>query len=354
MSHASPPARPAKRRTATYFFLRGLAIVLPPVVTLLILLWLASGFNAYVIQPLNTVVRYAVATATEDIRKPAELEEAAAPLFPELPGWRRGYRVLPEMARHVRTSGQRLSAQELDSDAYSSSVYVPMGAASEPREFVPLADYERVFEHLRPETPPKTAIGLYMELARLNPFTWQLTLLALLLAIIGLYFLGRFVTARIGSWIVHKFESLLTQLPLVRNVYSTVKQVTDFVLSDREVEFKRVVALEYPRAGSWTVGFVTGEGMLDCANVVGEPLLTVLVPTSPMPAGGFTIMLPRSQVIDLNVTVDQAAQFIFSCGVLTPPQQRPTPDRLDEELRKSLGAEGLVASAAADGVGTEP
>ncbi|MGQ0634295.1 MAG: DUF502 domain-containing protein [Planctomycetaceae bacterium] len=352
MPPVSPTSRSTKRRTATYFFLRGLAIVLPPIVTLLILLWLASGFYAYVIQPVNTVVRYAYATAIEDIRNPAELEEVAAPLFPELPGWRRSYRVLPEIGRQVRESGQPLTAAQLDSAEYADKVYVPMGGATPPTEYVPLTNYEWIFEHVRPEVPPKTAIGLYMEMARHSALTSQLTVLALLLVIVGLYFLGRFVTARIGSWIVHRIESVLTQLPLVRNVYSTVKQVTDFVLSDREVEFKRVVALEYPRTGSWTVGFVTGEGMLDCINAVGEPLLTVLVPTSPMPAGGFTIMIPRSQVIDLNVTVDQAAQFIFSCGVLTPPQQRPTSDRLDEDLRKTLAAEGLVTSAASGSVET--
>src|SRR5260370_38065542 len=115
--------------------------------------------------------------------------------------------------------------------------------------------------------------------------------------IIAMYFLGRFVTARIGKWFVHKLEGILVRVPLVRNVYSTVKQVTDFVLSDREVEFQRVVALEYPRAGSWTVGFVTGEGMLDCAAEVREQMLTVLVPTSPVPAAGVTVRVAPSSAV---------------------------------------------------------
>src|SRR5260370_16134037 len=155
--------------------------------------------------------------------------------------------------------------------------------------------------------------------------------------IIAMYFLGRFVTARIGKWFVHKLEGILVRVPLVRNVYSTVKQVTDFVLSDREVEFQRVVALEYPRPGSWTIGFVTGEGMLDCAAEVREPMLTVLVPTSPVPAGGFTVVVTRSSVIDLDLTVDQAVQFVVSCRVFIPPHQRPSAAALQVEMQKRLG-----------------
>lgn len=352
MSHAPSPAKPSKRRSATYFFLRGLAIVLPPVVTLLILLWLANGFNAYVIQPINMVVRYAVAQMMADIRKPADLEAAQAPYFPDLPGWRRNYRVtkaLRDEAEELAQVGQKLTREQLDSERYDRQVFVPIGRPASPTDYVPLEDYEFVFEQLRPQPLPATAIGLYMELAAGSRrfVVWQMTTLGLLLAIVGLYFLGRFVTARIGAWFVHKFELFLTQVPLVRNVYSTVKQVTDFVLSDREVEFQRVVAVEYPRVGSWTVGFVTGEGMLQIAGETGEAMLTVLIPTSPMPAGGFTIMVPRSQTIDLDLTVDQAAQFVFSCGVLTPPQQRTTPERLEEHLQQRLGSEGLVATGTA-------
>ncbi|MSR57235.1 MAG: DUF502 domain-containing protein [Planctomycetaceae bacterium] len=230
-------------------------------------------------------------------------------------------------------------------------VYVPMGKGSEPGNYVQLRDYDLVFKHLRPTPLPSSAIGLYMEIASDRYFAWELTAVALSITIIALYFLGRFVTAKLGAWFVHKFEFLLTRVPLVRNVYSTVKQVTDFVISDREVEFKRVVALEYPRQGSWTLGFVTGDGMLECAAAVGEPLVTVLVATSPMPMGGFTIMVPRSQVVDLDLTVDQALQFIVSCGVLIPPAQRSTPELLEKAMQKRVGVCELATSGAAVATG---
>jgi uncharacterized membrane protein len=335
MPQASSGTRSLRNRlTPTYFFLRGLAIILPPVLTLLILLWALNGINTYVVQPVNSVVRYSVALANHDIRKKDDRLFDPPAGFPPLTDWHRQYRITDSL-REIAAKNGIPTAEQLGNDPYDAEVFVPMGKGSTPGQFVPLADYNYVFKQLRPQPPPVTGIGLYMEIAGVKYFrtAWQLSAVALSFTIIVLYFLGRFVTAKIGTWFVNKFEFLLTRVPFVRNVYSTVKQVTDFVLSDREVEFKRVVALEYPRAGAWTVGFVTGEGMLECSAAVGEPMITVLVPTSPMPAGGFTIMVPRSQVIDLDLTVDQALQFIVSCGVLTPPQQRANPERLEQELR---------------------
>jgi uncharacterized membrane protein len=349
-SNATPPVRLAgKRSSPTYFFLRGLAIILPPILTVVILLWGANTFNTYIIQPVNSIVRFAVALARNDIlpANSPNLKEPPAS-FPEIPDWHHTYRITTELAE-AAAHGVRPTLEQLQTSQYAHKVYVPMGTGSGAKQYVPLDDYDLVFKRLHSQPPPTTAIGLYMEIAADRSFrtAWQLSAVALSITIIALYFLGRFVSARIGAWIVNKLEAVLTQVPLVRNVYSTVKQVTDFVLSDREVEFKRVVALEYPRAGSWTVGFVTGEGMLECSAAAGEPLLTVLVPTSPMPAGGFTIMVPRSQVVDLDMTVDQALQFIVSCGVLTPPAQRTDAERPEGELPTRTEAPGRIAETGA-------
>jgi uncharacterized membrane protein len=352
MSSAPTPSPPARKRsTPTYFFLRGVAITLPPVLTLLILLWAANGFNTYVIHPINTVVRYALATWKNDIRTKKQLVELPRG-FPSLPEWKRNYLVTREVAEKFEGGFGERTLDLLLSDEWNHEVYVPMGKSADPVQYVPLADYELVFKHLHPQPPPTTAIGLYMEIVAVRDIgsSWLLSAASLSTAIIAMYFLGRFVTARIGKWFVRLIEGVLVRVPLVRNVYSTVKQVTDFVLSDREVEFQRVVALEYPRAGSWTLGFVTGEGMLDCAAEVREPMLTVLVPTSPVPAGGFTVMVTRSSVIDLDLTVDQAVQFIVSCGVLIPPHQRTTPAALEQELQKRLERPELVSSGVAAAV----
>jgi uncharacterized membrane protein len=350
-AESSNPVAPKKRSSLTYFFLRGLAIILPPVLTLLILLWVANGFNSYVIRPVNLAVRYTVATWNHQIRDRKDLLAPPAG-FPHLPEWRHQYLFSPELYERVKnTDMKKDELVDLLTTEWSNEVYVPMGRGPEPAQYVPLEDYDEVFKHLRPQPAPTTAIGLYMELAteRYFPATWKLSAVALSVMIALLCFLGRFVTVRVGAWVVHKFELVMARVPLVRNVYSTVKQVTDFVFTEREVEFRRVVAIEYPRSGAWTLGFVTGEGMLDCERQAGEPMVTVLVPTSPMPMGGFTIMVPRSSVIDLDMTVDQAVQFIVSCGVLTPPAQRTTAaKKVDAVGRPGVSGEPAAAARAAN------
>ena len=97
--------------------------------------------------------------------------------------------------------------------------------------------------------------------------------------------------------------------------------MTDFLFSEREIEYTQVVAIEYPRRGIWTLAMVTGESLLDIRCAANEPVLSVLVPTSPMPFTGFTVTVKKSETLDLNITMDQAFQFIVSCGVVVPPQQ---------------------------------
>jgi uncharacterized membrane protein len=134
--------------------------------------------------------------------------------------------------------------------------------------------------------------------------------------------LGKFLAAGMGRWIWASTEALIFRLPVIRHVYSAVKQVTDFVFTEQEIEFNRVVAVEYPRKGIWSIGFVTGESMLDIRSAANEPVLSVLMPTSPMPATGFTVTVRKSETIDLDLTVDQAIQFIVSCGVVVPDHQQ--------------------------------
>ena len=144
----------------------------------------------------------------------------------------------------------------------------------------------------------------------------------LCLFLLLLYLLGKFLAAGVGRIIVNAAEGLITRLPLIRNVYSSVKQVTDFVFSEKEIKCNRVVAIEYPRKCICSRRFVTGESMIAIRAAANQPVVTVLIPTSPMPATGYTITVLRSETIDLNITVDQAIQFIISCGVVVQrPQQ---------------------------------
>jgi uncharacterized membrane protein len=149
-----------------------------------------------------------------------------------------------------------------------------------------------------------------------------------------LYLLGRFLAAGVGRMFLTGIEALINRLPIVRNVYSSVKQVTDFIFSEREIEYTRVVAVQYPRKGVWSVGFVTGESMLDIRSAANEPVLSVLMPTSPMPATGFTITVRKAETVDLDITIDQAIQFVVSCGVVVPANQHQ--DEISSKISTSI------------------
>lgn len=334
-----PAAR--KRISPTRFLLRGLAICLPPILTIVILVWIGSLLNSYIIEPTSQAVRYSIAQFTEKSR-PGDQFVRPDPRLPALPYCERNYRLSPqskeqfqERIRVAQESGK--PRDELNEDLLhrlEDAAYVPFGDRA-----VPYPDYREVAERTRSSDMPRTARGLYMELVTTRYFgsLFHLSAVAILLALAALYFIGRLVTVRLGAWAVSKVETgVLARVPLVSHVYSSVKQVTDFFFNERTVEYNRVVAIEYPRRGIWTIAFVTGDSLLEITAAAGEPLVTVLVPTSPMPMTGFTISVPRREVLDLNITIDQAFQFCLSCGVLVPPEQRVTPESLQQELAERL------------------
>jgi len=139
--------------------------------------------------------------------------------------------------------------------------------------------------------------------------------------VLVLYLLGKFLAIGIGRFFWGLFERGIGSLPLVRNVYSSVKQVTDLMFNEHELEYTRIVAVEFPSKGIWSIGFVTGESLNDIRAAANEPVLAVLIPYSPLPITGATITVRKSETIDLNITVDQAFQFVVSCGVVVPPHQ---------------------------------
>ena len=331
----------SRKSTATHFLLRGLAISLPPVLTLAILFWIVDVANQNVMLPMTKSVRYSIAFFKNEIRQEDDLVRLAGQ--PPLLNWDTRYRVTPGLGEEFAKS-DNLDAGQIKSQLLASSheVYVPMGGG-----YVPLDVYQVVESRVGVKAMPAKAMGVYMEYATEYFWggVWYLSALALALTILLLYFIGRLVTARLGAWAVHKVETVfLSRLPVVRNVYSSVKQVTDFLLTEREVEYRRVVAIEYPRRGIWSLGLVTGDSMLDIVAATGEPMVSVLIPSSPMPVTGYTMNIPRSELIDLNMSIDQAFQFCISCGVLVPPNQTVTPELLQEALRKRLPSAALSDS----------
>lgn len=369
---ATPPAgRPV---TVVRIFLRGLAVSLPAILTIVIVIWIAQFVNEKLVEPATWTVKYLISRFVDESVPSSGLVhlDASPPLeysgtvYLVTPGLRRDYfEFIADQRRQPMPNPdadappdwsprQQSRAEWMQQRAAEAEggVYVRLG----PRA-VPYHVFAEVARITPPGQMPTSAHGVYMEFVaeRYLGSVIPLSLLTIFLIILLLYFLGRFVSARIGRWIVVKFEEqFLGRLPVVRNVYGSMKQITDFVFSENApVEYRRVVAIEYPRKGVWTIGFATGESMLDIAVRAGEPCVAVLIPTSPAPFTGFTISVPRSEVHDLNITVEQAMQFCISCGVLTPKHQR-----LNSETLKRLARPGSVkdlphkdSARAADGGG---
>lgn len=137
---------------------------------------------------------------------------------------------------------------------------------------------------------------------------------------LGVIFLtGVFAANVIGSWFVDMGDALMARIPLVRTIYTGVKQVTQTLFSPGGQSFRKVLLVEYPCAGVWSLAFQTGEVSKTIEGVLEqESMISYFVPTTPNPTSGFLMMAPRSKVIELDMSVDQALKFVISLGVVQP------------------------------------
>ncbi|HTY92529.1 MAG TPA: DUF502 domain-containing protein [Steroidobacteraceae bacterium] len=144
--------------------------------------------------------------------------------------------------------------------------------------------------------------------------------LGVVFAFVVVLLTGLLVTNLIGRQLVGYWEELMQRIPLVRSVYGGVRSFTESVLTSSN-SFRQVVAVEYPRPGIWSIGFVTAENVAEVSARTGQPLSCVFVSTAPNPTSGFIILVPRSQLIALEMSVDAAMRMIVTCGVVLP--ERP-------------------------------
>ena len=132
---------------------------------------------------------------------------------------------------------------------------------------------------------------------------------------------GLLATNLIGQRLVRWWEKLLARIPVVNSIYNGVKQVSDTLFSSSGMAFRQPLLIPYPHQGSWAIAFLTGEPGGDIVNHLKEEHVSVYVPTTPNPTSGFFLMLPKSQVIELDMDVDEALKYIISMGVVAPPQR---------------------------------
>ena len=152
-----------------------------------------------------------------------------------------------------------------------------------------------------------------------------LDFIGLIVAIAIIYVLGGLLGSFIGKRLYHRGELFVSRIPLIRNVYPSVKQVTDFLMGGGDDEgrkrFNRVVAVEYPRKGVWSIALVTGDTMRLIEQRSGRPCVTLFVPSSPTPFTGYVITVPVDETLDLPITIEDALRFTISGGVVIPSNQ---------------------------------
>jgi len=265
------------------FFLKGLGILLPSLITLAILVWAFNFLRTNIASPINSAVRSVVLIAAPDI---AGFDNAD----PEsLPAW---YRVTDD-------------------------------------ELTNAAGGERKLADL-----PENRVASLRSTVRANSFRdywnqhWYLEGIGFAIAVVAVYLAGVFVGNYLGRRVYQRLEGFLVRIPVIKQVYPNVKQIIDFLIGDEQKAMPasgKVVLIEWPRKGAWTVGLMTGPSMLAVQNITEEPPVTVFIPNSPTPFTGFTVNLPRSEVRELDLSMDEAIRFVVSGGVLVPERQRTSP-----------------------------
>ncbi len=139
-----------------------------------------------------------------------------------------------------------------------------------------------------------------------------------LLTLLIIFMTGLIATNFFGKRLILLWEAMLARVPVVKSIYASVKQVSDTLFSDSGNAFRQAVLVQFPKLGTWTIAFVTGKPGGDVANHLPSDYVSVYVPTTPNPTGGYFLMMPRAEVIELDMSVDEALKYIISMGVVAP------------------------------------
>ncbi len=268
------------------FFIRGLAALVPTLLTVAILVWAYSLVSNYVGRPINYGLRTLCAAISPE-PSPGLIDEDADPIKYGTPinEW-----------DHL---GRRLTIEH-------KSIHHPALHLADPA--------------LRKHAMQARSKALWL----ICFAKYRIHLLGFLIAIVLVYFTGLFLASFIGRASWRAAEGLIGRIPLIRPVYANVKQVTDFLLSDKPVAFSGVVAVQYPRKGVWSLGLSTGAPIERLQEVTEEELVTVFIPSSPTPVTGYVVQVPRKDVVELNMTIDEGLRFTISGGVIKPDAVLPS------------------------------
>lgn len=151
-----------------------------------------------------------------------------------------------------------------------------------------------------------------------NLIGFELPGLGVILSLLIVFVTGVLVANLFGRSLISLWERLLAHVPLVRSVYSGAKQLAETVFSDAGQSFRKVLLVEFPRKGMWTLAFLTGTGVGEAQEKTGRDVINVYVPTTPNPTGGYFVMVPREDVVELDMSVDEGLKMLMSMGAVVP------------------------------------
>ncbi len=162
--------------------------------------------------------------------------------------------------------------------------------------------------------------------AMYNPETYlPFSIPGLGLVVVGivLTLIGAITAGMLGRLWVRLSEQMMARMPVIRGVYGAIKQIFETVLAHKSEAFRQVVLFEYPRRGSWAIGFITGKTEGEVQNLTSDDVVNVFLPTTPNPTSGYLLFLPRRELVELSMTVEEGIKMVVSGGIVTPPDRRP-------------------------------
>ncbi|CAN0436240.1 unnamed protein product [Discosporangium mesarthrocarpum] len=161
--------------------------------------------------------------------------------------------------------------------------------------------------------------------------------LGLVIVFIVLTFIGWSTAGLLGRLWIRVSEHFLGRMPVIRSVYGAVKQIIETILKQQSTAFRDVVLFEYPRRGSWALGFITGQTQGEVQNLTADDVVNVFLPTTPNPTSGYLLFIPKRELVVLDMTVEEGIKMVVSGGIVTPPDRRPAAEREKKRVAAAHG-----------------